>query len=94
MIGRPLGLPIELQEREHFGWFANFAGADMFASSERTRALLGWKPTGRPAHRSRPNQLLRRMTTRRHPVQHHWTPMRRVKVTVSVHVLVPVRLAI
>jgi nucleoside-diphosphate-sugar epimerase len=46
VIGRRLGLPVESQGREHFGWFAEFAGADMAASSERTRARLGWEPTG------------------------------------------------
>jgi nucleoside-diphosphate-sugar epimerase len=46
MIGRRLVLPVEPRGREHFGWFAGFAGADMSASSERTRALLGWEPTG------------------------------------------------
>lgn len=46
IIGRRLGLPVESREREHFGWFAYFAGANMCASSEHTRSLLGWKPTG------------------------------------------------
>ena len=46
VIGRRLGLPVEARGREHFGWFADFAGADMAASSERTRALTGWEPTG------------------------------------------------
>ncbi|MES2198060.1 MAG: SDR family oxidoreductase [Pseudomonadota bacterium] len=46
VIGRRLGLPIESRGREHFGWFADFAGADMPASSARTRSLLGWQPTG------------------------------------------------
>ncbi|WP_129777974.1 SDR family oxidoreductase [Peristeroidobacter soli] len=46
VIGRRLGLPVESRPREHFGGFANFAGADMCASSERTRTLLGWTPTG------------------------------------------------
>ena len=46
VIGRRLGLPVELCGREHFGWFADFAGADMPASSARTRSLLGWEPTG------------------------------------------------
>jgi nucleoside-diphosphate-sugar epimerase len=46
VIGRQLGLPVESRGREHFGWFADFAGADMPASSERTRSLLGWQPTG------------------------------------------------
>ena len=46
VIGRRLGLPVESRGRDHFGWFADFAGADMPASSERTRSLLGWEPTG------------------------------------------------
>ncbi|GAN88514.1 SDR family oxidoreductase [Komagataeibacter intermedius] len=46
IIGRWLGLPVEPREREHFGWFANMAGGNMAASSARTRALLGWNPTG------------------------------------------------
>ena len=46
VIGRRLGLPVASREREHFGWFANMAGADMAASSARTRALLGWTPGG------------------------------------------------
>lgn len=46
VIGRRLGLPVESREREHFGWFADFASADMAASSERTRSLIGWEPTG------------------------------------------------
>ena len=45
-IGRRLGLPVESRAREHFGWFADFAAADMWASSARTRAALGWEPTG------------------------------------------------
>ena len=45
-IGRRLGLPVESRSREHFGWFAAFAGLDMAASSERTRSELGWEPTG------------------------------------------------
>ncbi|MCH8686449.1 SDR family oxidoreductase [Pedomonas mirosovicensis] len=45
-IGRRLGLPVEPREREHFGWFAGFAGGDMSVSAARTRALLGWEPTG------------------------------------------------
>src|SRR3984957_16287443 len=31
---------------EHFGWFAHFAGLDMPASSQRTRKMLNWEPTG------------------------------------------------
>lgn len=46
VIGRRLGLPTESRSREHFGWFAHFAGADMAASSARTRAVLGWHPAG------------------------------------------------
>ncbi|MET0351501.1 MAG: 3-beta hydroxysteroid dehydrogenase, partial [Rhizobacter sp.] len=46
VIGRRLGLPVASRGREHFGWFADFAGMDMAASSERTRALLEWAPTG------------------------------------------------
>ena len=46
VIGRRLGLPVESRNREHFGWFADFASADMPASSAHTRSLLGWEPTG------------------------------------------------
>lgn len=45
-IGRGLGLPVEARAPEHFGWFASFAGADMAASSARTRERLGWRPAG------------------------------------------------
>jgi nucleoside-diphosphate-sugar epimerase len=45
VIGRVLRLPVEARDREHFGWFADFAGVDMAASSERTRTLTGWEPT-------------------------------------------------
>lgn len=45
VIGRQLGLPVESREAEHFGWFARFAGAEMGASSRRTREALGWAPT-------------------------------------------------
>jgi nucleoside-diphosphate-sugar epimerase len=45
-IGRKLGLPVEPRDRGHFGWFADFAGADMPASSVRTREVLGWRPAG------------------------------------------------
>lgn len=44
VIGRHLGVPVEAREREHFGWFADFAGLDMPTSSVQTRALLGWQP--------------------------------------------------
>jgi len=46
VIGRRLGLPVESRGREHFGWFADFAGADMPASSDHTRSRLGWETTG------------------------------------------------
>ncbi|MHC1481492.1 SDR family oxidoreductase [Frateuria aurantia] len=46
MIGGRLNLPVEPRDREHFGWFASMAGADMSVSSARTRELLGWKPQG------------------------------------------------
>ena len=46
VIGRQLNLPVEAREQTHFGWFANFAGANMAASSEHTRKLLQWNPTG------------------------------------------------
>lgn len=45
-IGGMLGLPVEPRDRAHFGWFADFAGGDMAASSARTRALTGWEPRG------------------------------------------------
>lgn len=45
-IGRRLGVPVESREREHFGWFADFASGEMSASSALTRARLGWEPTG------------------------------------------------
>ncbi len=46
VIGGVLGVPVEPRRPEHFGWFAPFAGGDMAASSERTRMLTGWNPTG------------------------------------------------
>lgn len=46
LLGRRLGLPVESRGREHFGWFALMAGADMAASSTRTRTRLGWEPDG------------------------------------------------
>ena len=50
VIGRRLNVPIVALSPEHaaahFGAFARFAGIDVSASSERTRALLGWAPSG------------------------------------------------
>jgi nucleoside-diphosphate-sugar epimerase len=48
VIGRRLNLPVVAttadEAAKHFGWFALFTGMEMAASSERTRALLGWEP--------------------------------------------------
>jgi nucleoside-diphosphate-sugar epimerase len=48
VIGRRLNLPVvaksDAEAAEHFGWFTRFAAADMPASSQRTRELLGWRP--------------------------------------------------
>ncbi|HEY0330729.1 MAG TPA: SDR family oxidoreductase [Rhodopseudomonas sp.] len=46
VIGRRLGVPVESRGPEHFGWFGNFAAADMPASSAHTQSLLGWTPSG------------------------------------------------
>jgi nucleoside-diphosphate-sugar epimerase len=49
-IGDYLGVPtvsVATDDVEaHFGWIGRFFGMDMPASSERTRDLLGWAPTG------------------------------------------------
>lgn len=49
-IGAQLDLPAvsvaSADAAEHFGWFATFVQIDVRASSARTRALLGWEPTG------------------------------------------------
>jgi len=48
VIGRRLNVPVVAKSPEetadYFGWFAMFAGMDVPASSERTRALLDWDP--------------------------------------------------
>lgn len=48
VIGRRLGLPVVSKAREdaaaHFGFLGHFFGAEAWASSERTRAELGWQP--------------------------------------------------
>jgi len=48
VIGRRLDIPVVAKSpqeaTDHFGWFTMFAGFDVPTSSERTRALLGWKP--------------------------------------------------
>ncbi|MFC3799191.1 SDR family oxidoreductase [Cohnella sp. GCM10012308] len=49
-IGSALGIPAVSVAREeagpHFGFVGRFFGLTMSASSERTRELLGWAPTG------------------------------------------------
>jgi nucleoside-diphosphate-sugar epimerase len=48
VIGRRLNVPVVSKTTEgaaeHFGWFARFAAFDVPSSSERTQALLGWRP--------------------------------------------------
>jgi nucleoside-diphosphate-sugar epimerase len=48
VIGRHLSIPVVSRSPEaaaqHFGWFAHFAAMNTPASSERTRAMLGWQP--------------------------------------------------
>ncbi len=47
-LGAALGLPVrsisEDDAAAHFGWLARFAGADMPASGDETRRVLGWAP--------------------------------------------------
>jgi nucleoside-diphosphate-sugar epimerase len=47
-IGKFLNLPVATvpadRATEHFGWLGMFFGADVPASSELTRKLLGWEP--------------------------------------------------
>jgi nucleoside-diphosphate-sugar epimerase len=49
-IGASLGLPTVSVAAEdadaHFGWIGRFFGMDIPASSDRTRKLLDWTPTG------------------------------------------------
>ena len=49
-IGRGLNVPVisisQEQAQEHFGFFGFFVGRDAPASSAKTRAKLGWNPTG------------------------------------------------
>ena len=48
VIGRRLDLPVLSKSAEeaanHFGWIAQFVAADIPASSQQTRELLGWQP--------------------------------------------------
>jgi len=50
VTGRRLNVPVVSKMKDeaaaHFGWFIHFAAADMPASSTKTRAELGWNPTG------------------------------------------------
>jgi nucleoside-diphosphate-sugar epimerase len=49
VIGRHLNVPVVSKSPEaaaqHYGWFAHFAAMNNPASSERTREMLGWRPT-------------------------------------------------
>ena len=45
VIGRRLGLPVESVPQESFGPLGPIFATDQPASSERTRAELGWRPT-------------------------------------------------
>ena len=49
-VGRRLDLPVKSispdEAEGYFGWLTHFAIMDLPASSEQTRARLGWKPTG------------------------------------------------
>jgi nucleoside-diphosphate-sugar epimerase len=49
VIGRRLNVPVVSKSPEeapeYFGWFAQFAAMDVPASSQRTQARLGWRPT-------------------------------------------------
>ena len=50
-IGTGLGLPVASVAQDdaaaHFAWFAMFAGADIPASGDETRRVLGWEPRER-----------------------------------------------
>ncbi|KAI1813126.1 putative oxidoreductase [Poronia punctata] len=49
-IGKQLDIPVvsltKEKAAEHFGWFEFAVSADNWASSEKTREILGWTPTG------------------------------------------------
>jgi nucleoside-diphosphate-sugar epimerase len=48
VIGRCVNVPVVSktpeEAKEHFGWLAHFAAADIPASSQWTREVLGWQP--------------------------------------------------
>ena len=50
VVGRGMNVPVNSIAADgaaaHFGFLAGFVGSDLAASSERTRAKLGWHPTG------------------------------------------------
>ena len=50
VVGAGLGVPVislsAEEAQKHFGWFAMFAGLDLWASGAWTREQLGWEPTG------------------------------------------------
>jgi hypothetical protein len=49
-LGSALDLPVDSVPADgaasHFGWVGGFFSGDFPVSSDRTRALLGWEPTG------------------------------------------------
>jgi nucleoside-diphosphate-sugar epimerase len=49
-IGRAFDLPVRSvapdDVQDHFGWIATFFAMDLSATSDATRELLGWTPTG------------------------------------------------
>lgn len=49
-LGEGLGLPVvsvpEDEAMARFGWLSSFVGRDMSSNSSKTRARLGWVPTG------------------------------------------------
>jgi nucleoside-diphosphate-sugar epimerase len=49
-IGKAFDLPVASIApdgvQEHFGWIGGFFGMEMSATSDATRELLGWNPTG------------------------------------------------
>ncbi|WFR66981.1 SDR family oxidoreductase [Curtobacterium flaccumfaciens] len=57
-IGEGLGLPVTSVDPDdavsHFGFIGSFFGMEMSATSDETRALLGWEPTGRGCSRTSP----------------------------------------
>jgi nucleoside-diphosphate-sugar epimerase len=50
VVGKGLKVPVRSlpasEAPAHFGWLGHFAGADLRASSAKTRQALGWEPAG------------------------------------------------